>query len=240
MDDICRACASDARALAAAGFDLAMIENFGDRPFFRGRVPAITVGAMTACALAARQACPNLPIGINVLRNDADAALAIAAVTGAEVIRVNVHTGARVTDQGVVEGEAAETVRMRRALGARVAIWADVDVKHSAPLARREPESEARDLVSRAMADAVLVTGEGTGQAVDLAKLAAVRAATRGVPLLVASGATQTDLGALSELSNGVIVGSALRANGTAGGPIDPSRAAAFAAAFRAQARWSS
>ena len=237
VTDIAASCAADTRALHEADFDLVMIENFGDAPFFPGKVPAITVSAMTACVLAAKQACPGLPLGVNVLRNDADAALAIAAVTEAAVIRVNVHTGARVTDQGIVEGKAAETLRARRVLGASVSIWADVDVKHSAPVAARAPADEARDLVVRGLADAVLVTGEGTGRPVDGAKLASVRAATVGVPLLVASGATIESLAALAEHADGVIVGSALRDGGVAGGPIDPARAVAFAKAFRAAFR---
>src|SRR5207248_2545586 len=69
------ACARDARVLEDAGFDVAMIENYGDVPFFRGRVPSVTVAAMTACAMAAREACSTIALGINVLRNDADAAL---------------------------------------------------------------------------------------------------------------------------------------------------------------------
>ena len=236
--EIARAAVADARVLLAAGFELAMIENFGDSPFFAGRVPAITVSAMTACAVAVREACPALPLGINVLRNDADAALAIAAVCDAACIRVNVHTGARVTDQGVIGGEAASTLRTRRALGAeRVAIWADVDVKHSAPLAARPLAQETHDLASRGMVDAVLVTGEGTGRAVDLAKLDVVREAARAanptLPVLVASGATLANLAELAGRSTGVIVGSALRQGGRAGGPIDRAAAEAFSRAYR-------
>ena len=170
--------AEEARSLQSAGFDLVILENFGDAPFFAEQVPAVTVSAVTACAVAVRQACPDFPLGINVLRNDAEAALAIAAVTGAHCIRVNVHTGARVTDQGLVQGRAAETLRARRALGAEgVAIWGDVDVKHSAPLGERDPAREAEDLVKRGLVDAVLVTGEGTGRGVDAGKLRRVREA---------------------------------------------------------------
>ena len=180
------------------------------------------------------QACPELPLGVNVLRNDAEAALSIAVVVGATCIRVNVHTAARVTDQGLVEGRAAETLRLRRALQAgSVAIWADVDVKHSAPLAAREVGREADDLVVRGLADAVLVTGEGTGHGVDLAKLRRVREAVTTVPVLVASGATLDSLASLAGLCDGVIVGSTLRAGGVAGGPIDAERASRFADAFR-------
>jgi membrane complex biogenesis BtpA family protein len=240
--DVAQLAAEDARVLAAEGYDLAMIENFGDAPFFRGKVPAVTVSAMTACAAAVREACPTLPIGINVLRNDADAALAVAAVCGAACIRVNVHSGARVTDQGIIEGDAALTLRARRALGAEsVAIWADVDVKHSAPLAPGSLAQESQDLVSRGMAEALLVTGEGTGKAAPAAKLEAVRSAVAGlgpsaagVKVLVASGATADSLRELAALCDGVVVGSALRAGGVAGGPVDAAAAASFARAYRA------
>jgi membrane complex biogenesis BtpA family protein len=169
-----------------------------------------------------------------VLRNDAEAALSIASAVGAELIRVNVHTGARVTDQGIVEGEAGATLRLKRALGAdRVRIWADVDVKHSAPLGARSIEDEAADLESRGLADAVLVTGEGTGRAVDMDKLGAVRARVK-VPVLVASGATPEELVRLATACDGVIVGSALRGDGRAGGPVDGEKAKRFAHAFRA------
>ncbi|HSO31579.1 MAG TPA: BtpA/SgcQ family protein, partial [Labilithrix sp.] len=130
-----RSAADDARALAAAGYDAIIVENFGDTPFFAARVPAVTVAAVTACAVAVRAAAPAVALGINILRNDAESALSVAVCTGASFVRINVHTGARVTDQGLVQGEAATTLRLRRALGAEgVAIWADVDVKHSAPL----------------------------------------------------------------------------------------------------------
>jgi membrane complex biogenesis BtpA family protein len=234
-DAIAARAVSDATILFEAGFDLAMIENFGDTPFYRGKVPPITVSAMTACASAVRRELPRLRLGINVLRNDVEAALAIAIVVGGACVRVNVHTGARVTDQGLVEGEAATTLRMRRALAAdAIAIWADVDVKHAAPLAPRPIEDEAKDLFLRGMADALLVTGRGTGAAVDLADLARVRAAVPDAPILVASGARESELARLAEHADGVIVGSALRADGKAGGPIDPARASAFASAFRA------
>lgn len=230
---IAQAAARDAVILQSAGFHLVLIENFGDAPFFAERVPAVTVSAITACAVAVREACPELALGINVLRNDADAALAIAAVVGARCIRVNVHTGARVTDQGIVQGKAAETLRARRALGAEgVAIWGDVDVKHSAPLGERNPAREAEDLVKRGLVDAVLVTGEGTGLGVDPGKLRRIREAVAGTRLLVASGATRESLPELAALCDGVIVGSALRSNNAAGGPIDEGRAMAFARAF--------
>ncbi len=231
MDAILAQVRADARALA--GYDAIVVENFGDAPFFATRVPPVTVAAMTRCVAAAAEA--GAPVGVNVLRNDAEAAVSIACVTGASFVRINVHTGARVTDQGIVEGDAAATLRLRRAMGAEgVAIWADVDVKHSSPLgAPRSVAQEVSDVVHRGLADVVLVTGEGTGKGVDVAKLDAVRAATDR-PVLVASGATLATLPALASRCSGVIVGSALRKGGVAGGPIEAPLAREFAAAFRA------
>lgn len=225
--------ARDARALAAAGFDGVIVENFGDAPFIPGRVSPVTVASMTACAVAVRAAAPGLALGINVLRNDAEAALAIAVASGAEMIRVNVHTGARVTDQGLIEGRAHETLRARRALGAeRIALLCDVDVKHSAALAARPIGEEAHDLAERGLADAVLVTGSGTGRGADRGDLDAVLDAVRA-PVLIASGVTEATLADVRP-AHGVIVGSCLRASGRAGDPIDEVIARRFAAAFRA------
>ena len=234
-----RACADsaakDAAILAAAGYDAIIVENFGDAPFYAGRVPPITIASMTACALAVRAAAPKPRLGINVLRNDGESALALAVATGAAFVRINVLTGARVTDQGIIEGDAATIARQRRALGAdAVEIWADVDVKHSAPLGPPRPiAQEVEDTTKRALASAVLVTGEGTGKGVDVEKLAAVKKAAGKAPVLVASGATIATLPALAAHATGVIVGSALRPNGIPGGAIDVRLAEEFAQAFR-------
>lgn len=107
---------TDAEALTKAGFDGILVENYADVPFLKGPVPAETVAAMTAAVLAVRDA-TGLPVGVNVLRNDAHAAVAIATATGARFIRVNVHAGSMWTDQGLVEGarrrHAAVTLEAR-------------------------------------------------------------------------------------------------------------------------------
>jgi uncharacterized protein len=235
LGEVAESAARDARVLAAAGFDAVVVENFGDAPFFPGAVPPITVAAMTACALAVRAAAPSLALGINVLRNDAEAALAVAAAADARFVRINVHIGARVTDQGLVEGAAHRSLRSRRALGAdAVQLFCDVDVKHSAPLGAGRPiGEEAHELAERGLADAVLVTGSGTGRGAARTDLEAVVAAVR-VPVLVASGATVATLPELAA-AHGVIVGSCLRQSGRAGDAIDAELAARFAEAFRAR-----
>jgi membrane complex biogenesis BtpA family protein len=229
---IVRRAAAEAALLERAGYEGVVVENFGDAPFFPGSVPPITIAAMTACAIGARAAAPSARLCVNVLRNDAEAALAIAVASGADLVRVNVHTGARVTDQGVIQGAAHATLRTRRMLGAeRVLLLCDVDVKHSAPLAARPIAEEAHDLATRGLADALLVTGSGTGRGVDASDLEAVLAESP-VPVLVASGVTAPSLALLAR-AHGVIVGTALRASGRPGDPLDEALTQAFAEAFR-------
>lgn len=203
---------TDAQAIVEGGFDGLIVENFGDTPFWKDRSPPETIASMTRCIVALREAFPGFPFGVNVLRNDADSALAIAVATGARMIRVNVLVGVAVTDQGLIEGNAAQLLRKRCALGANVAIWADVAVKHAAPLAEQPLDQVAKDTVMRGMADAVIVTGTGTGQPTSLNRLALVRDAVAGTPTLVGSGATPDAVRTVK--ADGFIIGTGLKHNG--------------------------
>lgn len=230
--EVIRRAAFEAALLQKTGYDAVVVENFGDAPFFPDEVPAVTIAAMTACAIACREAAPKLPLCVNVLRNDARAALSIAAACDADMVRVNVHVGARVTDQGLVQGQAHSTLRLKKELGlSQLKLLCDVDVKHSAALAVRPLEEETHDLVLRGLADAVLVTGSGTGRGVQTSDLDRVLGASH-VPVIVASGATLDTLKSISQ-AHGVVVGTAIRASGRAGDPIDEATAAHFAAEFK-------
>lgn len=223
--------ASDAMKLEQAGFDAVMIENYGDVPFHKDRVEPVTVAAMTQAAIAVRGACA-LPFGVQVLRNDARSALSIAAVTGAVFIRVNVHTGAMLTDQGIIEGRADETLRLRSALGAEVQIFADVFVKHARPLTDMPVEDAARDAVHRGLADALIVSGSATGAPVDTARLRAVKAATNA-PLIVGSGASAGTIVELLDIADAAIVGTSVKEGGSTTAPVDLERARALCGAVK-------
>lgn len=194
----------DARALEEGGADGFVIENYGDRPFTRGRVEAETVAAMTR-VLAAIRGEVRLPFGVNVLRNDALSALGIAAATGASFIRVNIHTGAMVTDQGMIEGDAYTTLRRRAAIAPEVLIFADHLVKHATPIGT----VSARDLRLRGLADAIIITGPETGAAADPDRLRGVRTET-DAPLLIGSGLTLENA-ALFPDADGAIAGTTFK-----------------------------
>lgn len=228
----------DARAYAENGADAVIVENFGDAPFARGAVGPETVAAMAAAGRAVREilAPHGIPLGFNVLRNDARAALALCAACGGEFVRVNVLAGSAWTDQGLIEGDAHGLLRFRRAVCPGVLILADVHVKHARPapgVAALPIEEAARDARERGGADALIVSGTATGAVTDPGEVSRVRAACPDAPVLVGSGATPENVGELLAAgAHGVIVGSALMANGRAGGPVETPRVERLARAL--------
>lgn len=224
MERVVAAALADARALVGNGIDALLVENYGDAPFTAGRVEAATVAAMAVVACALRAALPDTPLGVNVLKNDARSALAVAAAAGAAFIRVNVHAGAVVADQGLVESDAYHTLRDRRLLGADVRLLADVGGKHAVPLAPVELEQVARDLVYRGLADGLVVSGKATGDATPSQDVKRVRDALPDVPLLVGSGVTPETVGELLAIADGAIVGTSLKRDGNVRNPVDPER----------------
>lgn len=214
---------ADVAALAEGGMDGVLVENFLDAPFFGDPVPAETVAAMARVVGRVTAASP-VPVGVNVLRNDARAALGVAVATGASFVRVNVHTGIMWTDQGTLEGRAAESLRLRVALDADVAILADVLVKHATPPPGLTVADAAADTWHRGLADGLIVTGSGTGMATDLDRVAEARAGAPRAAVLVGSGVTPDSVGRVLEMADGAIVGSCLGVGGVAGAGIDPAR----------------
>lgn len=222
----------EAAAWTHAGAGALIVENFGDVPFHRGSVGPETVAAMTLAAAAVRQE-SDLPLGLNVLRNDVESAVAIAAMVGGGFVRANVYAATSVTDQGVIEGDPLAVQRLIRRLDAPVEIWADVDVKHAAPLAPRPLADLAEDAVIRGLARALIVSGRSTGQPTSAADLETVRRALPDTPLYVGSGATVEQMPMLLQWADGVIVGSAAKVDGVVTNPVDPARAATLVQAAR-------
>jgi membrane complex biogenesis BtpA family protein len=224
---------ADAVTVAGGGMDGCLVENTGDVPFTAGAVGPETVAAMTAAVVEIRRAV-RVPCGVSVLKNDPQAALAIAGVSGAQFIRVTVHAGVVATGQGLIQGDAFHTLRYRRAIGAEgVALFVDFMTKHGGPLVPTDPEQEAKDLVDRGLADTLVVSGRGTGEAADFELLTAIRKAIPQTPLFVGSGATPETVRALLEIADGVIVGTAIKRDGKLSNPVDPARVERLARAAR-------
>ena len=231
LESVIEFAVNDARAYERGGTHALFIENFGDVPFTRGSVAPETIAAMTAAGRAIRQSV-KLPIGFNVLRNDARAALALCAACGGAFIRVNVHTGAMLTDQGLIEGNAFDTLRYRRRICPAAQIFADVHVKHAVPLGNWTIADAARDTVERGLADALIVSGAGTGLATDLADVERVRRTCPATKVLLGSGVAVENVRDYLPAADGFIVASSLKLNGRLSNPVDPKRVAALVRAL--------
>lgn len=217
----------EATALASGGVNGIIVENFFDAPFAKDQVDPAVVSAMTLIVQRIMNLV-TLPIGVNVLRNDAHSALAIAACTGAQFIRVNVLNGVMATDQGIIEGHAHEILRYRRELGSDVKILADVLVKHGRPLGSPNLTTAVQETIERALADGVILSGWSTGSPPSLEDLELARAAAMGTPVFIGSGASWENVGTLMQAADGVIVSSSLKRHGQIHQAIDPSRVSQF------------
>jgi hypothetical protein len=254
MSQVLQWAAQDTQILAKAGADAILVENFGDMPFPVSSSPPETVAAMTLAAAEAVRSC-SVPVGLNVLRNDAASAVAIAAATGAAFIRVNVHCGVAFSGEGILVGGAHETLRLRQRLAPHLAIFADILVKHAwaalgwpdaaSGFAQSKESSQksgqmppniaqlARDTAYRGLADALIVTGAATGEAPDFTVASQVKDAAPDRPVLIGSGVTAQTVKQALSAADGIIVGSALKESGKAGNRADAERARMFFGAAR-------
>ena len=218
----------EAATLDQGGADGIIVENFGDAPFRIGPVDPETVAAMTLAVQRVRES-TRLPVGINMLRNDARSALAVAAVTGVGFIRVNVHYGVMAADEGLVEGKAFETLRQRRSLGVDLKILADVLVKPAVPLGDADLGLMARETAYRGLADGLIISGPVTGQPASESDVAIARKAVPEAFILVGSGVDESNAARLLAQADGAIVGTSLKRDGVTSNPIDPQRVKSMA-----------
>jgi uncharacterized protein len=232
MGAVTKRAIGDAESIEQAGFDGVILENFGDAPFARGFAGRSAVAGMAAVGARVAERV-RLPIGINVLRSDALSAVAVAASIGARYIRVNVHIGAAVTDQGIIQGNARETLQLIRDVGAEIAVFADVFVKHAKPLGDFSIEESSAELVERGKARALIVTGDMTGSPVSLEQVRRVKSAVPGTPVVAGSGVDERTVAETLRTADAVIVGSSIMQGGRAANAIDPERARAFVRAAR-------
>ena len=232
MQEVYDTALAEAEIFAQYSIDGLIVENFRDIPFYPYTLPAETIAALAAVTREiVRMA--QVPVGVNALRNDAQAALAIATATEADFIRVNVHMGTVVSDQGIIQGASHATLRLRAALRSHVLIFADAGVKHATPLADRGLATETRDLTERGLVDAIIVSGDYTGAPTRLEDIAIVRQHTT-LPILVGSGAAPDNLPHVYTQVDGLIVGSYFKKEGKAENLVEEARVTKFTDALQA------
>ena len=229
MDALYDYAVREAARYAAGSMDGLIVENHGDIPFAKPEDlgPETPAGMAVMADRVRRES--GLPVGINVLANGALSALAIAKAAGAVFVRVNQWANAYVANEGIIEGPAAKATRYRSWLRAGgVKIFADVHVKHGAHAitADRSIPELTRD-VEFFDADVAIVTGQRTGDQATREEISTVKGAT-DLPVVVGSGVTEANVGAILGLCDGVIVVSLLKRDGVWWNEVDPERVKRF------------
>jgi hypothetical protein len=230
-DAIVESVRRDVELLVDAGFDAVLFCNEGDRPY---ELQASLEGVAMMARVVAEVAPRDRPFGVDYLW-DAQAALSVAAVSGAAFIR-EVATGAYESDMGLWAPDAARLLRRRRQLNAgSVAVFMNVTPEFASSLGTRDVATTARSVRVSSLADAILVSGPmaGAEPSVDAVR-EAKRGCEDGTPVFANTGVKSTNVREFLAVADGVVVGSDLKVGGGTWNPVDAERAGRFMTEVRA------
>lgn len=231
LEGLVTAARADLEALQGAGFDAVMFGNENDRPYEFDVDRAST--ATMAYVIGRLREEITVPFGVNVLW-DPMSTVALAAATGAAFVR-EIFTGTYASDMGPWTPDAGKAMRYRDRLGAQgVAMLFNVSAEFADSLDRRPLADRARSAVFSSIPDAVLVSGQITGEAARMEDLEAVKAVLPDTPVLANTGVKHGTVAEVLSVADGCVVGSALKRDGDTWKPVDPDRAADFMARARA------
>ncbi len=207
LDEIIELAQEDVNNLIFGGVDGIIIENFGDTPFVKDDISKRTLASFTT-VVENIEYDRDIKVGINVLRNDGISALSIAEATKADFVRINVLNNVMMyTDQGMIEGKAHEIAQFKNSLNKEIEIYADVFVKHAVPPEGSKIENHTEELIHRAGADVVIVTGDGTGHEINTEDLIKVRDIVPQGKLAIGSGVNEENIEQYLDLADILIVG---------------------------------
>lgn len=214
---------SELDRLQAGGVNAAIVENFWDIPYLPNKVPAITVATMAAIAGQVK-ARASIPIGINILYNDFRNELAVARAIDAAFIRAEVFVDTAFCETGIIEPSSSYLIRERSSIYAdEVAIFADIHGKNTSPMWQRPLTDAAIDAQDRGKADAIIITGAGTGKSASITDIKNVREQIK-IPILVGSGVNPKTVKDLFDFCDGAIIGSCFKEGGSINGKTDVER----------------
>ena len=223
LDEIINIAQQDYNTLKEGGISGVIFENFGDTPFVKDDISKRTLVSFTT-VLNNIELNKELSHGINVLRNDGISALSIAEAIEADFIRINVLNNTMFTDQGIIEGKANEIISFKNSLNKDIKIYADVFVKHATPVPGSSIENHAEELLLRAGADKIILTGSGTGKEINFDELAVISKIATPENLVIGSGLNENNIDLIKKYANFSIVGTSLKKDAKVENEVDLER----------------
>ncbi len=216
---------ADGHLLDEAGVDAILIQNTGDLPATSDGGPE-TIAYMAAIGTVLRQELKT-PLGVNILANGTESALAVAAAIGAAFVRIKVFVGAVVGIGGLIQGSAQRAQDFMGRIGARhIEIAADVYDRTSRPLGDMPIEDVAHYASFHGSANALVVTGGSVDESLD--RLRRVKATVKSLPVYAGGGTTQDNVRQFLAVCDGVIVGNAVKVGPEFQGCVDRDRLMAY------------
>jgi len=223
--DLVAAARAALRALQDAGFDAVMFGNENDRPYEFDVDTAST--ATMAAIIGALKREITVPFGVNVLW-DPMSSIALGAATGAAFVR-EIFNGSYASDMGSWTPDAGKAMRYRDRLGrSDMAMLYNISAEFAHSLDQRSLADRARSAVFSSIPDAVLVSGQITGEAAALSDLESVKAVLPDMAVMANTGVKHDTVADVLKIADGCIVGSSLKVDGDTWNAIDPERARDF------------
>jgi len=225
LDFIIDSVTKDLINLQNAGVDAVMFGNENDRPY-EFDVNAATTSTM-AYAIGSLKDKISVPFGVNVLW-DPMSTIALATATGAHFVR-EIFTGTYASDMGMWTPDAGKTMRYRDSLNRKdLLMFYNISAEFAYSLDRRSVAERSKSTVFSSIPDAILVSGQITGELANLNDLEEVKKIIPDTPVLANTGVNIDNVEKILNISDGIIIGSSLKINGDTWKQVDPKRALDF------------
>ena len=225
LDFIYNSIEKDLINLQIAGVDAVMFGNENDRPYQLTVDTASTAAA--AYIIGELKKDIQIPFGVDMLW-DPIATIALGTATKANFVR-EIFTGTYSSDMGIWEPDAGRALRYRKNLGSEeMLLFFNISAEFAYSQDRRSLPDRARSVVFSSLPDAILVSGQITGEAASMHDLMSVKQALPHTPVLANTGVKHDTVIQVLKTADGCIVGSSLKEDGNTWKPVDPKRARDF------------
>ena len=215
----------DLEALHSAKFDAIMFGNENDRPYQLKVDTASTAAAAYIIGVLKREI--KIPFGVDMLW-DPMATIALGTATKANFVR-EIFTGSYSSDMGIWAPNAGEALRYKKNLGSdEMLLLFNISAEFAYSQDRRPLPDRARSVVFSSLPDAILVSGQITGEAASMHDLMSVKKALPNTPVLANTGVKHDTVIQVLKTADGCIVGSSLKEDGNTWKPVNPKRATDF------------
>ena len=224
----------EAEMIVQMGFDGFILQNMHDGPIAQQARPE-TIAYMTYLSAKLKELYPDKILGI-LVNWDGVASLAVAAATKADFVRVeHLYTGVSVDTTGFMFGQCDKILSMKKRLGSKIPVFADVQEVNANYLCPDPKPLAAKRIVKSAFADGIFMSGKNAEES--LYYVQETRKLLPDVPIFLGGGATGENVGELLKYYDGVSVATWIK-DGDMRNPINPEKAKQFLDACNQAKKW--